>query len=519
MSGRALPRIFARVGPLALALVPFGALAIWHVNWAPAAEWGDFAQYILHAQTFLNGKPYTDIGYIYTPETASIGPAAYPPGLPIVLAPILALSGVHMGVLRLFTLSCMIAFGALAYARLSRVVTAPVAAAGVGLALFDIEAKLGTLVPMSDVPFCALAWLLIWVADRQERWSWSRTTAVTVLGFAMIGFRLAGVAIVPALALFGLLGWRRRGLRPLVPVAIWVAAGLAAIAFGVFRNPYPNVAGNGMDLALRLFNLRNNYRHVLPELVLYPFPANLLNDIYHLLIAPVVIVGGFVVLRRLGASLLSCFAAAYAGMLLAVQVGEMRYVWPFLPILGASFAQGLVMLNGRFSRRKQPEGSSVVVVPRAALAVLALLMTGALVRQLSVPGPFAITGTPDATNLYHWLAEEHARRPARAMFHNPRVVTLLSGVPAKGLPDRSAPGQLVSVDQWRISHLVWQQPMASSCVQRLANQLPALYPERFELAFENATFRVYRVRPTDTPFRGKYERIDWRRPNTLCGSS
>jgi hypothetical protein len=498
-----------------LALVPFGVLAAWHAGWSPAASMGDYAQYLLHARALLEGRSYTDIGYIYQPETADIGPPAYPPGLPLVLVPILALTGLNMAVLRLFTLACTALFGILAYARLSRDLPAPVAATGIAFALFDIEAQLGTLAPISDPPFCALFWLLVLVADSRDRWSWRRTAAVTALGFALIGFRLAGVAIVPALCLFALLRRSTHGTRPLVPVAIWSTVGLASVALGISGLSYANAVRGGGFVA-RLISFTQHYRLALFNAELYPLAADRLNDAYHLLITPVVLIGAVVVGRRLGASLVSCFTVAYAVMLVAVRVGDERYLWPLLPLIGASLAQGVATLAARLVRRPTGVQEGPGRLPWAATVIPALVVAGALAGQRMIPAPFAITGTQDAKDLYQWLSTERSREPMRVMFDNPRVLTLSSGVPAMGLPERTTPGHLVAIDARHITHLVWQRPDVSGCIQRLANELPVLFPERFELVYTNPTFKVFRVRSADTPFRGAFERVNFRHPERFC---
>jgi hypothetical protein len=100
---------------------------------------------------------------------------------------------------------------------------------------------------MSDLPFCAALWLLFLVVDASGAWSRARVVAVTVLGFALIGTRLAGVAIVPALGIYWLLHRRTLGIRPLVPVLVWGGAGLAALAAGAMSTlPTPSARRDSM---------------------------------------------------------------------------------------------------------------------------------------------------------------------------------------------------------------------------------------------------------------------------------
>lgn len=59
-------------------------------------DWGDdFAQYIHQAANLVKGIPQSDTGFIYSEENY-IGPRAYPPGFPMLLAPVYALAGNNM---------------------------------------------------------------------------------------------------------------------------------------------------------------------------------------------------------------------------------------------------------------------------------------------------------------------------------------------------------------------------------------------------------------------------------------
>jgi len=56
---------------------------------------GDYALYIMHAENIVAGRPYGATGYIFNPQNW-IHPAAYPPGLPLLLAPVYRLAGLDL---------------------------------------------------------------------------------------------------------------------------------------------------------------------------------------------------------------------------------------------------------------------------------------------------------------------------------------------------------------------------------------------------------------------------------------
>src|ERR1051325_3929775 len=59
--------------------------------------WGDdFAQYIKEAQNIANGRPFYESAYIYNPNNPVYAPHHYPPGFPLLMAPIVKQFGISI---------------------------------------------------------------------------------------------------------------------------------------------------------------------------------------------------------------------------------------------------------------------------------------------------------------------------------------------------------------------------------------------------------------------------------------
>ncbi|MBC7894639.1 MAG: hypothetical protein H7066_04455 [Cytophagaceae bacterium] len=499
-----------------LALTPFLALAILHWSWSPPANHGDYAQYLGHTRALLEGRPYADFGYLFVPEAWGIGPPSYPPGLPLLLAPIVALDGIHSPLLRLLSLLGLVLFTWFAYRRLARNVAPWQAAFAAGITALAIEGRGGTLGPLSDVPFGAALWFLIWLVDRETHWSWTHVVLVTAVGFICLSFRVVGAALVPGILLHAIVA-RRQTPRAFIPPAIWAIAGATALALGIVQLPYADAltATFGSGVRYKAALLASQYRYALFEALLYPFPWDALNDAYHLLAALLALVGGLVLAWRIRRSALFGIGISYVLLLAVAPGGDPRYLWPLIPVIGASLALGtaLALRAGlqRIGSQSAERRARALGAGSAAIVLLGTLGVG-----LGASPPFAIVGTPDANGLYAWLGSEASPGPVRAIFHNPRVLALETGVSAMGILPRSPAGQLVGIDAERITHLVWQRDDVSACPQRTLNQLPANYPQRFSLAYQNPTFRVYRVLPGPAA-GGTFERIDWNRATRWCG--
>jgi hypothetical protein len=502
---------------LAFFLIPFVVLAVVHWDWSPRPSAGDFAHYLLHAKAIAEGRPYADVGYLYHPAAGLIGPPTLPPGLPLTLAPLVALGGVHSPLVRLLMLGSVLLGAALATWRLARDVPPWQAAFGAACTAYAIEAALGTIVPLSDPGFAALIWATILAMDREGSWTWRRAILVSALGFAAIAYRTAGIALVPAVLLYAALQRRRLGLLPFLPAALWITAGIGALAAGMVSVPFSERIVSSVSRAGSHFATFVEQYHVAPlEAMLYPFASNLANDVYHAIATIPAVLGMGTLVYRARRSFMISFVAAYCLLLMVAPVAEPRYAWPLFPFVGAGLAYGLTTILRRAFRAWPTRAVAAV----AGTALVAVFLT-ALVTDARKPAPASLVRHPAAVALFDWLSRERAAAapevPLRVAFHNPRVVTLETGVPAMGIVPRTPPGILTAFKRSRVSHLIWQgaglgAPPDSAhvpCVQRLANRLPTLYPAFFTIVYRNATFRVYRFHPPSDLGDDPGEPVSW----------
>lgn len=504
---------------LALFLVPFAVLVVRHWNWSPSATAGDYAQYLLHARTIVDGRPYGAIGYIYHPAAGLIGPPTLPPGLPLTLAPLVAIGGVHTVLVRLLMIASVVLFAVLAARRLARDMEPWQAALGSALAAYSMEVSLTSVAPLSDPGFAVFVWATILSVDKYGPWTWQRVLGTTALGYAAILYRIAGVALIPGLVLYAWLQRQRLGIRPFVPAILWSASGVIGLAAGYVQLPFSERFANAaLDPTEHLRTFARQYRVALFDAEQYPFPAhwNAANDGYHLIASLLVMVGLVILFRRTRRTFLVTLTVTYLLMLLVVPVAEGRYAWPLFPLVGAAMAIGATTLLRRFASSWTARQQAIA---GAAPVVLALALS--LVGQATRRAPPSLVRHPDARALLTWLAqrgqESPATSPMRVAFYNPRVVTLETGVAAMGLVPRTPPGQLSALDEGRVTHLIWQGAGLGvdstagklPCVQRVADSLPQLYPNRFALEYENRTFRVYRVLPGAHRSDSTNIRINW----------
>ncbi|HEX9565322.1 MAG TPA: hypothetical protein VF981_15180 [Gemmatimonadaceae bacterium] len=436
-----------RFWPL-MALPPFLVLAAAHWSDLPALVAGDYAQYLLHAKAIVEGRPYGDIGYLFTPYNAMTGPPLQPPGWPLLLAPVVAIFGLGLAMPKvLVTLAACVLLCAVAVrlARSDSRSTAVLSAAACGVAL---ESSFATNSALSDLPFAAVLWMIIVAADTDTPLSWQRVLLLGLLGLLAISIRVVGVVIVPAFALLAVLRQRDRA-RLAVVVAFWTLLGVAVLlVMGVDRVPFLSQVIRAPEVLLKritVFVPRSRYS--LFEALLYPVPWNALNDIYHVAVMALVLPGLFEFNRRFGRSALWCVAVVTFAFLLVSPVFDSRYLWPLWPILPYSVIAGA-----------QKWRAWLKVTPLKARRLIPVVATGwivaATLTSLSRPSPPSLLGDRDIQDILQWARREALSGPLRVSFFSPRVLTLETGIPAMPWFAAPPPATIRELQRAGITHVI-----------------------------------------------------------------
>lgn len=475
-------------------VVPFG---LWMSRLGPTPNSDDWAQYLMHAEAIAEGRDYTDISYVFSHYAWGTGPPIGAPGLPLTMAPVVGLFGFHSWMHAGFNMAALLILMALVmrYFGRNNLTRAATAAVLTGVALILVRG-VDTLQP--DMAFAALIWGALLLADSVEDWSWARALGIGLLGLWAILFRVAALPLVPAMAVFGVLTWKTHKKQPFWITALWVFA--TAYLFMVVEAgripppepwieiPPPSDAGPSI-LSLIADNLVR-YRLSLFELQTYPFASGVLNDVYHLLATPFVIVGLLVWLEGSWFRLGAVFAAAYAGMLLVAPFAADRYLWPLWPLAAYALVTGLDVLLDRIPMGRVPKGGTRSAI--AVGAVVAIAMFTGLTRDLE-PTIYAQDNVEEVVDFVSALPAEN--EPV-AVFYLPRSFSWNSGVPTMSL--FSAPSNeavLREMDEKGATHVVLGilgSPDHLAGLERWTATI-ASYPERFALVLENADFSVYEV--------------------------
>jgi hypothetical protein len=478
---------------LCLGSIPFLVLAASHWGIGPLARFGDWAQYMMHADALRLGRHYGDIGYIFTSRNPFIGPPVQPPGLPAALVPLLVITdGARDSVVyKLFMVACSLAFLAVVAVYFGRDGKRAFAIATVLVTGLWLETGFATNAVQPDVAFSAFVWGIFCLADRPGPWSWRRITAITALGLAALSFRMAGLPLLPAVALYALVHRRDVGARAWVPVIAWGVCGLAVAALVPGTLTFARLVPRDASVLIRgVIESAKVYPFAILDLFLYPFPWNHVNDAYHVAIAALAVIGLVAWVRIAATRLLVLFALCYVGMLLVLPMQDGRYLMPLAPLAVYLSVLGISIVT-RWAATQLNRKLSVVVPERVALGVVVAIAVGALGQELSRPRPAVLMDTPGVRPLFARLRAARDTMPVRVLFMNPRVLTWETGVPAMGFFQAEPDTTLAELRARRITHVVVGDIGTDERRARSVQSAVDARPGAFRRMYTEGVFTVY----------------------------
>ncbi len=179
-------------------------------------DWADdFSQYIHHAVNIVDGTPYATTGYIYNPRNPGIGPRMYPPGFPLLLAPVIKVFGLALRPMKVLVIGFVVGALLVIVAMFRGDLPPPLLAALVlvlGLNPFFWEFKDQVL---SDIPFLFFVLLSLYLfqradeADGSGRHAAMMAVLAGVAIYASYATRVLGIVLVPCFIAHDLIRTRR----------------------------------------------------------------------------------------------------------------------------------------------------------------------------------------------------------------------------------------------------------------------------------------------------------------------
>lgn len=396
-----------------------GALAIFYVmTLRDGHAWGDdFAQYVRHAQNIVEGRGYSETGYIYNPDYADLGPRGYPPGLPLFLAPVVALRGVDFFAMKILMIAAYVAMITVLW-RLLRSRTTPVIALS-ALAVFAANPWNWNFKDTIASEYLYLLWVfsavLLFDAEKDGESS-SDGSSLRYFGIGVFSVlaaitRTTGILLFPA---YLAVDWaKRRRIRRSTFVTI--VAGVAA--YFALSRAFPGTGSYLDQLEFGVVALRYRAEHYLSSGARWFFPE--IPSGIAISLAVVVAVGailGFVAAIRRGWTVCELMVLGHAiAVALWPSHQGTRFLLPLLPFAVEYVIRAAALLaHGR-----------EIVRDKIAVATAVLLFAGAA----SGYAPQSITLYHESYDTAEWrdLKDFVARSTAKDavfLFKKPRLFAL-----------------------------------------------------------------------------------------------
>jgi hypothetical protein len=486
----------AQTGWMLLALISVAAL-FQLITIRAGHDWGDdFALYILHARSLLEGRAYADTGFIYSDANRWYSPEVYPPGFPLLLLPVYALFGLDLVAMKVLVWAFFAGAIALCARVFRPVLRAPyllllVALVGFQPYLTDFKNQV-----LPDLPFVFFVLLNLLLLGRLlERppagWRavvWGLAGAFTL--YFAVALRSVGIALYGGVVLALLFRRKLPGIALTIAVGgsllLWA---VQRLLIGAFANYSAQIAGYATqvtraggslwDLLPGIGKLRVLAAHSYELWAGLPFAVGVGITIAILALG---MIGLFSRLRRF--TILEGFTISYYGILFLypLQLDD-RYLVPLFPFMVFYGCVGAALLVGWLGR------------PAAvAAAALALLVAAAFTARLARAdyGPIRLATSTAATELYS--AVQACTSPGeRIMFSKIRALILFTGRSGLATPRPNVDlGQFLKDAQ--IRHVaVWRNDRVDVQARDPSFQLSPV--------FQNRTFVLYRNDAGPSGFR------------------
>jgi len=442
---------------------------------------------VMHARNIATGRPYTQTGYVFQPEsTTEVGANAYPSGLPLILAPVYGVEGLNLRLFKLLNALFLVLslWPAYLFARqtLSRVASLILIVA-LGFSWFFLTNfdSIGSDAPYQLVSLWVLLFLLrIYQQRRDETNPWMSGVWAGLSIAAAYLIRPVGIAFLLSLAGVEILRKRRPS-----PFLIAAAASFVPLLFlnnflfhtdGGYTHQFTlspsTIAHHVFDYA-RYFSyvfanpVSNKYRYILWIVTLIPVLFGLLKR-----------VRGAWGITELYVLTLLAVDCVYWGT-------TARYLLPIMPIYLVYMIEGFEAIVARVPPR--------LVLPLKAAAATLFLLAPAANAFLMHPDSkdTLVTATP-----YEELCAAIRRQTdphALVIFWNPRVLALSTSRQASGWPAEGDSAEMIHyLQRVHPNFIVADKKRLDD--QRFLLPVLAASPLQLNTVYENDRFRLVQLK-------------------------
>lgn len=448
---------------------------------------GDTGMYLMHARNMVTGRAYGDTNYVFIPEVWIEGTPTFPPGLPVLLAPLYAAGGVNYTVFRSFTtaLLALSLWPVYFYSRrflpmpLSIVLVILVGLNPLNLSLVEFISSEQPYVLGSFLFLCLVGSIREQGKDVTAPHLWGIAAGALAAYCGMT--RAIGISLMLGLAAAEL--WRNRR-----PTRFLLAAGLTYVALiGASNLVLHGNASYGSqftsDPKVWVQNLVDYFTRA--SYLWLGLPGKIPRTLLWLVTSALMGLGLGIHMKRHGATTAEFYAVIYMGVLTVYWTSNVRYLIPLVPLLMLYLMEGLEAIRERWPVWGGPF--------RIALIAVMVLSEGANLWTFD-HSPVAYGQTsPEFQEAVRFLREQTPLQAA-VMSSSPRVLALFTDR-RNSRPADLPPEQLWAFfKQYKTEYLL----VAKTHNFDRARLVPLVerYARETQRLFENSGFAVYRLELT-----------------------
>ena len=449
----------------------------------PGFPWGDdFAMYLLHAKNIVSGRPYANTPYIYNPGRPEVGPLAYPPLFPLLLAPVIAAVDLNSRVIKAEVAAFFLAALWAIYKCLLYRVPAPHAAAVVGVIGFNPYLWNLKDDPVSDVPFLLLLFLTFtFVLDTERKeWRLGRSIMVGVLFYLCFACRAAGIVLFPSLFIWEVLHSRRLPRRGVWMSLIVGSAGVALQALAI-RGEASYADNINFTPAVILRHLSEYGWSLRNEFLSIPGFAGSLFLGFLILLGLV----GYAASVRRDITLLEVFAPAYLIVVaLWTSDQDLRFLLPIIPLWLLYVSTAIVWLSD-FGGRTLSRSVGIALALMLAVSYTNYFAKASYRRNSN--------GTNDSGfQSVNEFVRDKTPPKGVILFSKPRLLALLTGRKSSIYPAGTATEIVSYGRQIGAEYVIAADAFEND--RRILLPAVAGHPNLFEPIFRSGGFAVYQIR-------------------------
>lgn len=396
--------------------------------------WGDdHAAYIAHAKNIVEGRNYGDIGYVRSPS--GINPQMYPPGYPLLLAPVYYFFGLDLTPMKMMNIGFFCAALFLFYLLIrkngNRIALITVAVIGACPYFWDFKDTIA-----SEFPFLALAYGALLVGQQAGGKNSNRRSQV-FLGIAagvLCGLAYAtrnvGIVLPPAICMASFIATRK-----ITPFAILTIVGFAGIAAG--QKLLFDLQSDYLTPLLQILSVRTLLGSPWYYFKCLAVPwdngySDILQMLFYAVLVGFALYGAWLRCRQRWTSI-EFFSLFYLALIVLFPWGGRRYLIPVMPVFVFYALVGMRALTERwFVASPVGSDSSAGTASKFAFALpvtitLAVLATFGL-KYSTLPWRGISDGlrTPGFTELVEYLRQEPSSE-APVVFSKARLLALYTG--------------------------------------------------------------------------------------------